>query len=85
MKRIYAKPAAIIEHFNMAQHIASGCTGVADGDLNKPNQSDEFSCTWVVDGIGTVFADEEICDVWLDVGFDGVCLHSADGSILFSS
>lgn len=85
MKRIYAKPAAIIEHFSMAQHIASGCTGVTEGGLNKPNQSDEYSCTWVVDGIGTVFAAEEICDVWLDGGFDGVCLHNSDGSILFSS
>lgn len=86
MKRIYAKPAAIIEHFNMAQHIASGCTGVTEGGLNKPNLSDENSCTWD-SGVGLVFMNQEICgDGWLDEGLDWVCLHSPEGdNALFSS
>ena len=85
MKRIYAKPAAIIEHFSMAQHIASGCTGVTEGGLTKPEYADEKNCKWD-SGAGYVFATIEACEDGYLEDFTWVCLHNPDGdNALFSS
>lgn len=90
MKKKYVAPTVCVEYFELAEHIASCGTTVADGNsFGKPTHQDGNSCVFVSNGgVVTMFLDgNKDCTMKTDpdnmiVG----CYNTPDGTVsMFAS
>lgn len=83
MKKIYEKPAAYIERFNLTQSIASGCSVLETFGGTTVNSEDAETCGIVFGGTA-YFSDGVLGCIAGE--YDEFCYNApAEGSILFNS
>ena len=92
MKRKYIKPAFVMEHFDLAQSIAAGCTAEDPANPNSsigdPNWGDKNVCGWEVLGYVVWTGPNPGCDVKErpDKEILGFCYNNPNGdNIIFAS
>lgn len=61
MKRVYEKPTAYIERFELAQSIAAGCGGASKYENTTATSTDITSCTFLVGGSAFFTWDQTNC------------------------
>ena len=90
MKLKYKKPDFAVEHFDLAQSIAAGCSAIHNSTFGKPNQGNITECGWDVGGavIWTNTDFSKGCNTGSSPNEEilGVCYNNPNGhSIVFAS
>ena len=83
MKKVYEKPAAFIERFDLAQSIATGCSVLDTFGGSTVTNTDEKVCGFVFGG--SVYFSDNVTDCTAGE-FDEFCYNApAEGMVLFAS
>lgn len=61
MKKVYEKPAAYIERFELAQSIAGSCGGASKYENTTATSQDISNCTFLVGGTAFFTWDQSNC------------------------
>ena len=84
MKKIYEKPAAYIERFDLTQSIAAGCTVEDTYGGSKAQYGDLQHCGIIFNG-STYFSDS-LASICPDGEYSEFCYNAPmEGAILFAS